>query len=420
MPAVTSLAQLDLAEGKAPEARGRFEAVLSREPQNELALLGLAEVMARAKAPPAEVAAVLKRALAAAPQSVTARVALVDLLLLGGDARAALTVAQQAPPEAAPDLRMLDALGRSQFAAGETNQAIDSFRRAAVAEPRSIVPLVRLATVYASRKEHDKAAEVLARAQRLAPSDVTVARDLAAATAAMGKGDEALKQARALQASAPKSAAGFVLEGDLHFSARQWAAAERAYRDGLKLAPAAEPVAVKLHAAMLAAGRKADADAFARKWGADHPAAIVFQTYLGEQALRAHDAKAAVTHYEAVVARQPDNVAALNNLAWALGRIGDPRAIGYAQKALKAAPDNASVLDTMGVLLLAGGDPAGAGDVLARAAGLAPERHDIRLNYAKALIKAGRADEARQELMKLQRVTQDFAGKSEVAALLGN
>jgi predicted Zn-dependent protease len=236
----------------------------------------------------------------------------------------------------------------------------------------------------------------------------------------MGRSGEALKQARALQASAPKSAAGFVLEGELHFAARDWTAAERAYREGLKLAPASDPVAVKLHAALVAAGRKSDADAFARKWTTDHPAAVVFRSYLGEQALRARDVKSAAAHYEVVVARRPDDVGALNNLAWALGQLGDARAVDYAQKAVALAPDNPSVLDTMGVVLLAGGDPARSGEVLARALGLAPERHDIRLNYAKALIKAGRADEARQELMKLQRVTEDFAGKSEVAALLVN
>jgi thioredoxin-like negative regulator of GroEL len=49
---------------------------------------------------------------------------------------------------------------------------------------------------------------------------------------------------------------------------------------------------------------------------------------------------------------------------------------------------------------------------------LAPDRHDIRLNYAKALLKAGRAEEARKELTRLQAVSQDFAGKSEVAGLL--
>ena len=81
------------------------------------------------------------------------------------------------------------------------------------------------------------------------------------------------------------------------------------------------------------------------------------------------------------------------------------------------APDSASVLDTAGTLLSAKGDPKGL-EYLSRAVQLAPQRHEIRLNYAKALLKAGRKEEARKELTQLQGVSQDFAGKTEVADLL--
>jgi thioredoxin-like negative regulator of GroEL len=56
--------------------------------------------------------------------------------------------------------------------------------------------------------------------------------------------------------------------------------------------------------------------------------------------------------------------------------------------------------------------------VLERARKIAPGRNDHRLSYAKALIKAGRKDEARKELEALQGVKENFAGKQEVAGLL--
>ena len=49
---------------------------------------------------------------------------------------------------------------------------------------------------------------------------------------------------------------------------------------------------------------------------------------------------------------------------------------------------------------------------------LAPDRNDIRLNYAKALMKAGKSEHARKELTQLEGVTQDFSGKAEIPALL--
>ncbi len=232
-----------------------------------------------------------------------------------------------------------------------------------------------------------------------------------------GKVEEAVKQARALQAAAPKSALGFVLEGDIYATTKQWAQAERSYRAGLAVDPAAEPLAMKLHGALLASGKKTEADALARTWLAEHPNHLAFRGYLAEQALRSRDLKAAIAQYQVIVTQQPNNVSALNNLAWALGQQGDPKALGYAERALKLAPDSPLVLDTIGVLLVAKGDSKGL-EYQARAVALAPDRHDIRLNYAKSLLKLGRREEARKELTQLQDVSQDFPGKSEVAGLL--
>ena len=145
---------------------------------------------------------------------------------------------------------------------------------------------------------------------------------------------------------------------------------------------------------------------------------MTFRAYLAEQALRAKDLKTAVALYQTIVAQQPENVSALNNLAWAAGQLGDPKALGYAERAAKLAPDSAAVLDTLGTLLVAKGDAAKGLEYLAKARSLAPDRPDIRFNYAKALAKAGRKEEARKELTKLEDVKQDFPGKSEIPALM--
>jgi Tfp pilus assembly protein PilF len=140
--------------------------------------------------------------------------------------------------------------------------------------------------------------------------------------------------------------------------------------------------------------------------------------YLAERALQAKDYKAAMAQYEAVVAIDPNNVVALNNLAFAAGRVGDPRAITYAERAATLAPRNAAVLDTFGTLLIAKGDADKGLEYLARASALAPGRNDIRFNYAKALAKAGQKDAARTELERLQAVKDDFPGKAEIPELL--
>jgi putative PEP-CTERM system TPR-repeat lipoprotein len=418
LPAIANLARLDIAEKKPADARKRFEAVISKDPKNEQALLALADVMARTGAPPAEIVATLQRAVTANPQSVPSRLALIGFHLRVQDFKAALSTAQDAAATLRTEPRIIGALAQAQEAAGETNQAIETWNRLAALEPRSTVPLVRLAALFARQKDYAKAIDSLRRAQKLAPGDPAITRDLVLAQLLSGKPDDALKEAKSLQTTMPKLAAGFALEGDVHTATQQWPQAERAYRDALKVEPASDALAIKLHTTLNRAGKAAEAEAMAKKWLAEHPKDAGFRIYLAERALADKNLRSAVTHYQAVVALQPDNVVALNNLAWSAGQLGDPKAIGYAERAVRLAPNSAAALDTLGTLLVSKGDASKGLEYLTKAAELAPKRHDIRLNYAKALAKAGRPDDARKELVALQAVADEFPGKSEIPALL--
>ncbi len=73
---------------------------------------------------------------------------------------------------------------------------------------------------------------------------------------------------------------------------------------------------------------------------------------------------------------------------------------------------------SLGTLLVKKGEVEKGLPYLAGAVKIAPARSDLRLNYAKALIQAGKKDEARNELEALAKVTETFPGKSEVPGLL--
>lgn len=418
LPAAYNLGMLDVAEKRPEDARKRYETMIAKDDKNDQLHLALADLQARTQAEPKAIGETLQRAVGANPQSVPARLALIEFHLRNKDSKAALTAAQSAEAAMPSDPRILEATGVALEAAGETNQAIETFNKLAALQPQSVQPLLRLAGLYARQKDTNKAIDVLRRAQKLAPNSRDLVPQLAQVYLAANRPDDALKEARELQKSDPKFAGGYALEGDVYAAQRKFAQAEKPYREALRLEPKAEAVALRLHRALVDGGKTAEADAFAKSWLNGNPKSVAMRLYLGEVELGARNLKAAAAQYQAVIAIDGNNAIALNNLAWIGGELGDPKALGYAERAVKLAPNSAAILDTYGTLLFKKGETEKGLEYMGRAAKLASGRFDIRLNYAKALAGAGEKVGARKELEALQAVPEDFPGKSEIPSLL--
>jgi putative PEP-CTERM system TPR-repeat lipoprotein len=413
LPAVSNLAQLDRLEKKPDTGRKRYEAILEKEPKNEQALLGLAGLLQSLGADPKEIESVLKRAVTANAQSVSARVALTTFYLRRGDGRQALAAAEEANAALANDPRTLELLGQVQLSTGEPMLAVATFNKLVAAKPGSVEPLVRLAGALVVAKDYDKAVDKLREALTINPEFFEASRDIVIIYAQSGRTDQALLEIKAIQRRKPGDARGYLLEGDLWLSQQKWREAEAAYRAAQKLAPDDGAAAAKLYAAMAEAGNSAQADAMADKWLKGHPKDVVLHAYLGERTLRKQDYKSATRHYQALVALQPDNAMFLNNLAWVASELGDAKALSYAEKAAALAPANPAILDTLGMLLVKKGDVTQGVEKLQKAAQIAPNVASFRLHLAKALIKAGDKQAARKELDTLAQAsnaTPDKAG----------
>jgi predicted Zn-dependent protease len=169
---------------------------------------------------------------------------------------------------------------------------------------------------------------------------------------------------------------------------------------------------------MAAAGKASEAETYARKWLVDNPKDVTMRMELAGRALRGKKQTEAFGLYQQAVAIEPNNALALNNLASVAGELGDSRAIGYAERAVFIAPNTPAYLDTLGMLLVNKGEAKKGLEYLERARKLSPEHPVLRLNYAKALSKLGRKEEARKELEALKSVSADFPGKEEIDQLL--
>jgi Flp pilus assembly protein TadD len=210
---------------------------------------------------------------------------------------------------------------------------------------------------------------------------------------------------------------GFAVEGDLLNAQKKFADAAAAYQNAL----AREPiplVSLRLYMTLQAAGRQDQANAMAQRWVKDHPTDVLLRNYQGQQYIAAKDYRAAVRQFQAVLEVEPENPVALNNLAWALGELGDPKALQYAERASALAPFTPSVMDTHGWILVQRGDVAQGVALLRKANSLAPQDTDIQLHLAKALLKTGDKAGAKGQLERLAAQDKPSPARAEAQQML--
>jgi len=416
-PAVASLASLDMADNKPDEAKKRFEAVLSRDPKNSQALLALAELAARSGAAKEEVSKLIGNAVSANPTEAMLRLLLIDFNLRNQDVKAASSAAQNAVAALPDSPELLDALGRTQLASGDFNQAIASYNKLAGLQPLSPQPHLRLADVHMAEKNKAAAGSSLRKALELKPDLLEAQRALVMLDVDGKNFQGALTVARTVQKQRPAEAVGYVLEGDINALQKKWDAAEAVYRTGLKNASSSE-LAVKFHSVLMTTGKGADADKFSASWQKDHPKDAAFLSHLGDVSMARSDYGTAEKNYAAVVKLQANNAIAYNNLAWVSARLNKEGAIAFAEKANALAPNQPAFMDTLAVLLSEKGNYAKAVELQTKALALQPQNALFQLNLAKIYIKGGQKDLARKELDGLKKLGDQFPAQAEVALLL--
>lgn len=406
-PAAASLARLDLAEKQPEKARQRYATILAKEPRHVQALLASAELALRSNSH-AEAAEAIEKAIAAAPSDPRPRLALIDFHVRTKDIRQALKAAQEALAALPDQPEILDAAARVYLLGDETTrkvgEALATYTRLATLLPSSPYPYLRMAEIQLANKDFEGARASLKKGIAFLPKSLALQRASILLDLAERKFADALTKARTLQKDRPKESVGWLLEGEIHTIRQDWTAASNAFRTALKIAPT-NAIAEKLYLTLLQGGKPTEAKGFAEGWLREHPKDAAFRLFLADVANRQGNYATAVSHYRVLLADGSDNPALLNNLAWSLGQMNDPQALDFAEAAYRKAPDQPAIQDTLGWLLVkTNRDPARGLQLLANAVAAAPDAHEIRLNYARALLKSGDKTKARAELERLSKL----------------
>ncbi len=416
-PAAVGLAMLDFNGGKPELARQRFEAMIKADPKNYRPRLALAEIDVQLASPISVVEAHLREAKKADVAQPEVHLALIDHLIGTQNYQSALAAAQEATAVLPNDLRVMGALGHAQQLAGEVQRAVSTFKQLTALQPKNPVHLTRLADVFVIAKDIPAATQALRQALQIEPDNLPAQRSLALLSAEDKRPQAGFEIARSIQKRLPKDSAGFVLEAELEEQAKNWSAAAVAYQAALQRLQVTE-LAIRLHGALSAATKSAEAQAVAKNWQSAHPKDAAFAFYLGDQALAAKNWSTAEAHYRAVLALKPGHAIVLNNVSWLLAAQGKPGAVEMAQRAIALLPERAALLDTLAFALESENQLPQAIQTQQKAVALEPKDPMLKLRLAKLLIKKGDKSAARKELELLGRLGDTFAGQVEVAALL--
>lgn len=415
--AAAALARLDLLDGQPDAARARYRAVLARSPQHVPTLMALARLEWLHGRPEAAIAA-LETVAGIAPEAVAPQLLLARLQAQHGrlaDAVNRLDSLHFAHPD---DDAVLAHLAAARLQAGDFAEAERLYRHWLARRPDTLAALYGLAACAAARGDTEALRSSLIAALRAdreaapAPALLTrldaLAADPARARAWLAQLQQAVPDHPALldhagerlgrEQGAAKAAAYYALLRARQPDEARWPQREASWRETV--------------------GEGAAAARMLETWLARHPQAVDVRLQLAalyERLDRLEDARAALMR---VLEQRPDEVVALNDLAWLL-RDRDPRqALVHARRAALLAPQP-NVLETLGEVLIAAGQPEAAIGVLSTASERDPSAASIRLNLARAQLASGRVEAARTTLRALLADAQNFDGRDAALALLG-
>lgn len=417
LAAAVNLARIDLAEKGVEVARGHFDKIIAHNPGSADAYVLLAGLLEQTGAGAAEVRSVLEEGVKASSGAHGAKLALARHHLLQKRTSAAISLAQEVVAAAPNNPAAVETLARAQFASGEHQQAVSSFTRFARLQPQAPEPLILLAEAQRVAGDRSGAEQSLRRALAMRPGVTQAEQRLLAFLMEANRPGEALSFAREVQKQRPEAAVGHVYEGDIHVASGNWGEAVAAFQRGLDRSRTADLV-IRLHAAQLRAGKPADAERTSSAWLSAEPSDLQVRSYLAQTALGERRYEDAESIYREMVAIGPDSPLVLNNLAWVAGQLKRSDAIELAERALALAPDNAAILDTLGMLQVDAGMHEKGVENLRKAVAQAPQLPALRLNLARAHATMGMTSEAGKEIDEVLKLAPEGSPVYEEASRL--
>lgn len=412
-----NLARLDIDARALDVAEQRLANLLKTNPRNTDALADMARVV-DLRGKPTEAQTWLEKARDnSGPRELRWNLALVDLHLRAGRPEQAMAEARIAQGKSSDNITGLLLYSRAQLAVGDAQGARGTLSRATRLADFDADLQVEIANQQLAAQNLDGAYYSLDKALSGQPDSLPAQVLMARVEFQRGEVAKAEQRARGIVQKHPRRAVGHTLVGDLALAQNRPGPALEAFRK----AHAAEPSSgstLRLMQTMETQGNDKGAQEAAVLRLRQEPKDTVVLSALANLHARAGRYAEAGKAYLGLLALQPQDVSALNNLANVQLRQGDKTALQTAEKAHSLAPTNAFVIDTLGWAHHHFGQQDKALSLLRDARLREPSNPEIRYHLAKVLAQSGRQAEAREELREAMKTGRPFEGSKDAAELL--
>ncbi|MDZ4125722.1 MAG: tetratricopeptide repeat protein, partial [Hydrogenophaga sp.] len=223
----------------------------------------------------------------------------------------------------------LSLLAGAQLANNKKDLAEQSLRKIINNDKQDISHRLLIAQLLSEQTGKEK--DVLALLDETAKIDTTNPQASLFKTAyliKLGRTKEALDLATKLDKQFPKLPLGKVLQGDAYIADKKLDKATAAYQKAYQQ-QANDKILFTIADLLSAQKKPADAIKLLDTELAKNPKNIGIHFKLATTSQQQNDYKQAENHYQAMLAEQPDNLLALNNLAWVYSQQKDPKAIEF-------------------------------------------------------------------------------------------
>ncbi len=348
-----------------------------------------------------------------------------DLGLVNGEAQIyarmqkydkALDVLNSAKTNDTMPTPLLAMLGSVQLAAGQVDAAKATFAALVAADPTNLAAILSDVELLNRLKDYDGARTVLDDSIKRLPGNLPLMQARTRIELIQKGPDAALQTADALRSNNANMPAAASLKGGLLMGTQRYKEAVAAFQVEYDKEQNSM-LAVALAEAKQAAGDTAGARSVLQNWQSVHvddPAAAQAMAMMD---ITQRNFDSAQRNLDIVLKAQPNNLIALNNLAWVLQQKGDKRAREYAQRAFEQSP-TPEIVDTLGWIMTTQGEAAKALPLLQSASTAAPQNPSIKYHLAVALNDLKRAPEAIEMLHAVVDGPAAFDEKPQAQSLL--